>query len=133
MTMRSTPAARAASMIVAVPRTWTALVGLVADLAVDPGAVDDGFAASQRVGESLDTDIQSVSGAPRQDHRLMAARAQSIGEMPSDEAGPARDRDPHRGARTKTKPRAYGVSRTSSPRARPASAATRTQVSRDWK
>ena len=48
------------------------VVGLVADLAVDPRAVDDGVAALEGLGQTVRADVEAVPGPSRQDHGLVA-------------------------------------------------------------
>ena len=71
------------------------LVGLVADLAVDPGAMDDGVAARERVGEARVAGLQPMAGPARDDDDVVTGVAESGRKVRPDEPGAAGDRDPH--------------------------------------
>jgi hypothetical protein len=62
------------------------IVGLLADLAVDPRAMNDGVAP----GESR---VQIAPATER--HDLVAIRPKPLGDMPADEPGASGDGDPH--------------------------------------
>ena len=133
MTIRPTPAVRAASTMAAVPPNVDGVICLVADLAVDAGAVDDRVAALEGLGQAVGADVETVACPARQDHGLVARLRQPGSQVTADEPRAAGDGDAHGCARSKTKPRTYGVRRASFVGTNPAAAAAWSHVERDWK
>jgi len=70
-------------------------IGLVTELPVDPGAMDDRLASGHRLGEAVDAGVESMPGPTRQDHRLVTVHGEPVREMPPDEPGATGDDDPH--------------------------------------